>query len=813
MNTRSISWMLFVAGFLLAAIGFVVNSMWRELPLDAVAQMLGVALGCLLIAWIVKRLLRCTLATAAATVWLFALVYYTGWSALAAVSLVAVAALALGSMLVRGDMEARAPLSILVGLALLCGLDGWLLPYPIHYQATYLVVLLLVIALRWRAVVELIRPVSMSWRSAVNAAPAAAVLTVMVLGSVSMFAWAPTIHNDDLAYHLGLPTQLQHLGYYTMAARSDVWAVSAWAADVLQGIVRLLSDTDARGSVDMLWLLLAACLMWKLGRQLGMRPWLCWMLVALYASLPTTASTLGGMQTEGPTTAVIVGLALLIEGSPRATRRLLLIVAILFGMLLSLKVINLTAAGPLGLWLLWKWRKSLSWRVVPLALLAFLVIGGSSYFFAYVLTGNPVLPVFNQLFHSTYYHFGKFDNTTWDTGLHWNICWNMVFHTSKYQEGYDGAAGFVLIALLGALVAALLDRRTRPLALAGVVAFALPLTQTQYLRYATPALGLLMPAMLASTRLGDIDVRHVRAIAILLVTLLLANFAFVPNVDWQVRSGMFGELLAHGRTAVVDQLAPEVKVAQFVDDTYGDDASVLVVSQKDCFGAPFGGRALVRCWYDPELDQLSDKADSDASGGAWMHVFDYTGANLLVLRSEDETSALTTAIRNYAGQRVYTVGGVELWALHRSVAGVSVPAPPKAVMVKFDTSSALPGPTMVDADVELSCTPSKTPIVLGWVAKDAHGAQVAQYHWATCKHSGHARDVVQMKVLGKLMALTVSAAPAYGQDLGLVLDSADASWRKDLIATRDLGRQWRNNPIVVIKKWNRARLAARRVSP
>lgn len=812
MNTRSISWVLFAGGFLLAAVGFVANSMWRELPWNATAQMFGVALVCLTVAWGLARLFHCSLATAAAVVWLLTLIYYTGWSTSAAVLLIAVAALALGSIVVPADTDARAPLSILTGLALLCGLDGWLLPYPIHYRATYFVALLLLIALRWRSVVELIRPISVSWRAAVKTSSAAAVLAVMLLGTASLFAWAPTLHNDDLTYHLGLPTQLQQLGYYTMSAGSNVWALSAWAADVLQGIVRLLAGTDARGCVDMLWLLLTASLLWKLGHRLGMRPWLCWLLVALYASLPTTASALGVMQTEGPTTAVIVGLALLIESSPRATRRLLLTAAILFGMLLSLKVINLTAAGPLGLWLLWKWRKSLSWRTVPFALVAFVVISGSSYFFSYVLTGNPVLPLFNQLFRSPYYHLGNFANATWATGLHWDIWWNLVFHTSRYQEGYDGGAGFVLVALLGALVAALIDRRTRLLSLVGIVAFVLPLTQTQYLRYAAPSLGLLLPAMLAATRLGNTDVRHTRAIGVLLVTLMLANVAFMPNGDWQVRGGMLGQLVVHGEDAVVDQLAPEVKIARFVAGTYGDEARVLVISQKACFGAPFGGRALVRCWYDPELVGLSDKANADASGRAWEHVFDYTGVNLLVLRGDDTTPAITAAMKSYGGQRVYSVGDVELWFLRHSVSGISMPAPPKAVIVQFDTTSALTGPTLVDAEIELSCTPSKTPIVTGWIAKDADGVQATQYHWATCTESEHARDVVQMKLPRKLKSLTVSAAPAYGKDLDLALSSASASWRKDLVGTRDLGRKWRDSPIAAIKKWNNARLAARRAS-
>src|SRR6185437_13715466 len=136
---------------------------------------------------------------------------------------------------------------------------------------------------------------------------------------------------------------------------------------------------------------------------LHLPPWLCCLAVALYASLPLTVGAMTGMQTEGPTTALVAGIALLIQRSSKPDRRQLLAFAVLFGLLLAMKVSNLMIAGPLGLWLLCLWRARLPWSTLPVALLLLLLVAGSSYTYGWLLTGNPVLPVFNAIFRSPYY--------------------------------------------------------------------------------------------------------------------------------------------------------------------------------------------------------------------------------------------------------------------------------------------------------------------------------------------------------------------------------------------------------------------------
>lgn len=95
------------------------------------------------------------------------------------------------------------------------------------------------------------------------------------------------------------------------------------------------------------------------------------------------------MQTEGPTAAVIAALALLIQHVREPGRRDLLLAAVVVALLLALKISNLMFAGPLGLWLLWRWCGRLPWRMLPLALLLALVLVGSSYLYAWPGSRKP----------------------------------------------------------------------------------------------------------------------------------------------------------------------------------------------------------------------------------------------------------------------------------------------------------------------------------------------------------------------------------------------------------------------------------------
>jgi hypothetical protein len=809
-RTRIASWILLSAGFLLVGIGLVINAMWTQVPWEPAAILAGLGFAALILAYGLARLFHCQPATAAAAVWLVALIYFAGISPFASVLLIAVSAMALGSIFVPEDLAARVPLSVLAGVALLCGIDGWLLPFPIHGHTAYALVLLTLGIARWPAVLSMARPLTRSWTAAVASAPHAALLAVFAMGVISTCAWVPTIHYDDLAYHLGLPYQLDMLGYYRMDAGSQLWALSAWAGDVVQGVAQVVAGSEARGAVDVLWLILTATMMWGLCEALGLSPRMRWLAVAIYASLPMTAGTLTSMHTEGATAAVAVGVALLIQRTAVPSRRQLLLVALLFGLLLGLKVSNLMIAGPLGLWLLWQWRAKLPWRALPLAVVLALFVAGSSYFYAYLLTGNPVLPVFNAFFHSPYFGFWNFHDTTWDAGFRWRIPWDLTFHTSKYVESWDGAGGFILLALLGSLLMAMTHRRARPLALIASVAFLLPLTQIQYLRYAYPAMALLVPAMLCGIPVDDQGRSRVNAAALMLVVLVLGNLAFVANGDWQLRQGVLLDVLTGGRVATTDTYAPTRRLAEFIRDRYGSQARTLMLDSKRPFAAELAGNAFVTNWYDQELSTLVPGAKNDSSVAAWSGLFDRTGANLLMVNKVEHTQALDAAIEEVQGTRVYEFGDLELWELHPGTVGVEVPAPAHVVVVKFDTSSTPSHATVVSADLKLQCKAMDIPIVISWDIAQVDGQHWRRSEWARCLQTGNAEVSMDASLPLKVTGFTVSAFPSKPVDLKLQLGMAKAAFRRDLAADRDLSRLWRGDVIGQLKIWNKARLAARR---
>jgi len=660
---------LFWAGFALFVTSFIACTLWRGIAVQPVAGFICLVLISLALAAGVRRIFHCTRATATLLVWSCAMVYFSGFASVLAVALIAAAAMAIGSILIPAGREGSSALAVLVGLALFCGTVGWLLPFPVHSRVVYVVVLASVVALRWRVVASVGRSIGASWSTAVAMAPRASFLTIMCIGLASTCAWLPTLSYDALVYHLALPSQLAQFGYYQMNAGSNVWALAPWVADVLQGVAWVLAGAESTGAVSILWFGLTLVLLWRLARELDLAPWLCWMAVALYGSLPLVAGLLVSMQTEGPTAAALVGVALVIQSVRVPERRHLVVVGVLFGLLLALKVSNLMFAAPLGLWLLWRWRGRMPWRALPLTLLLACVVAGSSYVYAYALTGNPVLPLFNGYFRSPFYPLVDFNDQRWDTGLPWNLPWLLVFKSSIYDEAGNGLGPFVLIALGGSLLAALCRKRSVGLALVALAAFVLPLTQIQYLRYAMPVLVLMIPAMLCGIRCESINPRHLRGVVFALCSVVIVSLMFVSSATWQLKSGALLKLLGGGRERVIQRYAVERDFSEVIRHRYGERARTLLVDPARPFAADFAGQGLVTAWYDPQLSGLAANARAVDTVAAWSSLFDRSGANLLLVSKDGLSPGMKSAIDAYHGSCILTVGGFHLWELRRQSEG------------------------------------------------------------------------------------------------------------------------------------------------
>lgn len=654
---RSIAPALVCAGSVACAVGFVANRPWTPLPWPRIGDSLALAAVSLLAAWPLRRWRGWAFADALALVWLAALVGFAGVLPAAATLLLATAACGVGLLLLPRN-EGRIELALPAGLAAIGGVAGWLLFLPIHQRAVYLPVLILLCLPRGRALRGTAIGAWTQWRAAVDGSPRLAAFAVVALGLASTGAWLPTMQADDLAYHLALPNQLQHDGVYRPDVGEQIWALAPWLGDTLHGIVQTLAGREARGALNFTWLLSAAIGVFALARRFGAGTQAAWLAVALYASLPMLAMLASGMQTELPAAALLVALALAIADGRDG--RLVAVGAALAAGLCALKLGHASTALALLAWALLRARGRVAWRRLPFALLLFAVLACSSYASAWRIGGNPFLPLFNEVFASPLMPAEPLSDPRWHAGFGIGLPWAITFHTQRYFEGSAGALGFALVALAGAWLLALAERRTRGFAIAASAALLLPLLPMQYARYAFPGLVLLMAvlAVSSSRALGA------RLVVPLLVALCVVDLAFQPSASWLLQVNAIHKLAAgKGAVAVEERYAPErVLIAQLrrIDD---GDSVVLALDPAAPSVAELGRRGRTVAWYAPRRQAARVAADADASGARWQALIGEAQARWLLLRPAKVAASLQAGLARVGARRVAAVGDAELWRI------------------------------------------------------------------------------------------------------------------------------------------------------
>jgi hypothetical protein len=659
-HSRWQSWLLW-AGVPLLAIGFITERSWQSLPLPRVLETLVLATLALLVAALLRQFLRTSLASALLCVFTAALTCFVGVLPVLALSLLAGAGWSLGSA-IAGNFGKKSMVTI-TGVGAIAGALGWLLPFPVHYRFVYFSLLSILFAARARYCRAALRDGLAAWRAAVDESPAIAAFAALVVGLASTGCWLPTVQFDDLAYHLGLPSQLAALGYYRMDVHSQIWALAPWSGDIVQAVAQLLAGEEARGAVDAFWLFAAGMLTWQLAAALEAPTYARWLAVALFASLPLTTALVGGMQAELPATAATLALALNVTTSRKEGRlRQVFLFAMLAGFLLGLKTGFVAIIIPLGAWLAWRWRGQSSWKMLIAGCALTFAVCGSSYIYAAMLTGNPVFPLLNGFFHSSLFDGTNFADPRWTAPVGLDILWQLTFQTQAYLEGWDGAAGFSLLGLSGAMIVALALRGLRSLALAALIALVAAITAVPYFRYVYPALMLLTPVAVAAVA----RIASRRHAAVLLICLGVLNLAYQSCSYWTLHIGGVKRRLSHWNNELaLERLAPERILIQTVR---GQDAAanVLFCSPGEPFAAELAGHGFVTAWYDPDLRRARELADADPSGDGWRNMFAHTDAHYAIVSDATPSAGLLAALAD--AQQIQRIGEVQLWKLSPSPA-------------------------------------------------------------------------------------------------------------------------------------------------
>ena len=644
--------------------GLFAHRLWQELPAGRFGESLLLAGLASLLAWPLSRWRQWPRATALLVVWAAALVAMAGPLPVLAAGVVLAAAMALGAWLVGDGDPALACAS---GLAVFAGVGGWLLPLPVHYAWSWGPVLLALLAWRHHALATQSRALASAWNAAVVEAPRAATWSMLVLGLASAGTWLPTMQHDDVAYHLGLPWQLMTTGRYALDPTHQVWTMAPWASDVLNAIAQLLAHAEARGPLNAGWLLLTCAGLWRLAQGLGLPTALRWATVALFASLPLVPALLASMQTEAAATATTALLGSLVMQPLAKQGRSLWAGALLFALLVALKPLHALAALPLLAWAGWRHRATLDVGRVLAAVALVLALGASSYVYAWVVAGNPVLPLFNGIFQSPYFGAYNFGDARWHAGFDATLGWRLTFDTSRYLEAWDGGFGFVLVALGGATLVALWRRPTRALALGGLGAMLVPLAGMQYARYAQPGLVLLLPALVAALH-ATLPSQRVRWAV---VGTCLLNLAFQANAQWMLHTGAIKRSIGMlGRDApLLQRYVPERVLAAAIRERAVEGGAVLLLSSAPVY-AELGTRGRTVTWYAPRMEAAARIAENDASGGAWHALLSREGITEVVLRPTELTPGQRAGLQRAGARRRMAVGEAEWWQLP-----ARVPAP------------------------------------------------------------------------------------------------------------------------------------------
>ncbi|HRA57694.1 MAG TPA: hypothetical protein PLN74_09360, partial [Thermomonas sp.] len=114
-----------------------------------------------------------------------------------------------------GAKQASEPASrIVIGLAVLVALVGWLLPFPIHTSMGYRGIAVAICVVRYQSVLAHCKDMWQGWRGLEQEAGSWLVLAVVVTCLAGLGLWLPSVSYDDNTTHLTLPYQLLRDGYF-----------------------------------------------------------------------------------------------------------------------------------------------------------------------------------------------------------------------------------------------------------------------------------------------------------------------------------------------------------------------------------------------------------------------------------------------------------------------------------------------------------------------------------------------------------------------------------------------------------------------
>jgi hypothetical protein len=500
--------------------------------------------------------------------------------------------------------------SFLIGAGFYGTVVGLLAHLPVNYPGTYGVALALPLVLERQLLQQWFRescgwvfesplkPRDISW---IDLAISVVALVLFVV------ALMPEVGHDALAVHLFIPAHLLQRHQWGFDATTYVWAVIPMIGDWIFSITYMLGGETATrlinvGFIFALSWLVRDLVVWAGGSATGAR----W-AVLLFLSSPLTFAEGNSLFIEAVwATFLVAGTLAILRAcsTDNSQGKSLTCAGALLGYALASKAVTFTFLPVLLLPLIWHYKTWLRAGVVKTLLLGlglFLVFGGIPYITAWWLTGNPIFPFFNQIFHSPLWPNSNFVDSRWSKGLSWDFIYSVTFQSGKYIEATPGVAGFqwLLVFLPGlAVLVASGHRRGMGLVAVATLSILLCFHSTAYLRYIFPAFAVLVAVIgVGISAIPTTAVLHVRLVYVAGASAALLNMLFYSAGPFVYRDFPIKAIFSDThRESYLLQRLPIRNAVKLVNALNLQRTPVAV------FGAPqvagLSANALMANWYN-----------------------------------------------------------------------------------------------------------------------------------------------------------------------------------------------------------------------
>lgn len=433
-------------------------------------------------------------------------------------------------------------------------------------------------------------------------------------------ALMPEVGHDALAMHLFVPVHLAVRHQWAFDARTYVWAVMPMLGDWIFSIAYMLAgETAARlfnvGFIFLLGWLVRDLVLWAGGTMVGAR----W-AVLIFLSSPLTFTESSSLFIESIWASLVVAgtFAVLKVCSTEERQKAQLITAGgLLGCALAAKAVTLTVLPIVLLMLIWRYRTWLGSSIrgpLMVGLGLFLILGCVPYGTAWWLTGNPIFPFFNQIFHSSLYPAVNFQDARWNQGAAWDLLYRVTFQTDKYLEASPGAAGFQwLLVLLPVSVVLITGWHRRGIALVvfGMLSILLCFQSTAYLRYIFPAYAVLAAAIgVGLAAIPKVAVVQAGLLSVAAALVVVLNMTFLSAGPYVYRDFPLKSILSEtDREQYLAGRLPVRNAIKLVNALNPDRTPVAVFGQP--IAAGLTSDALYVSWYNHAWQAAYFAADSE----------------------------------------------------------------------------------------------------------------------------------------------------------------------------------------------------------